>query len=195
MDMYSIKWTRLQAEIFRFFSIKAGQSLNLRGIARSLKKSPSAVSHALTDLEKEGLIKIKKAENMNLLSIEFDRDNQRAIELKRVENLKLIYESGLAKFLEENFPGCTVILFGSYSRGDDYFGGDKDIWVDKGEGRRSDIDIAVIGSKEKRLKLTEFDKKLERTIFINFYPSFKEIHKHLKDNILNGIVLSGSVDL
>ncbi len=193
--MYTIKWTRLQAEIFRFLSIKAGQSLNLRGIARSLKRSPTAVSQALNDLEKEGLVKIKKAENMNLLSIEFNRDNPRAIELKRVENIKLIYESGLAKFLEESFPGCTVILFGSYSRGDDFFGGDGDIWIDKGEGHRSDIDIAVIGSKEKQLKLGEFDKKLERTVFINFYPSFKEIHKHLKDNILNGIVLSGSIDL
>ena len=195
MDMYTIKWTRLQAEIFRFLSIKAGQSLNLRGIARPLKMSPTAVSHALNDLEKEGFVKIKKAEKMNLLSIEFNRDNQKAIELKRVENLKLIYESGLAKFLEEIFPGCTVILFGSYSRGEDYFGSDGDIWVDKGEGYRSDIDIAIIGSKEKHVKLTEFDKKLERTININFYPSFKDIHKHLRDNILNGIVLSGSVDL
>ncbi len=188
MDMYAIKWTRLQAEIFRFLSIKAGQSLNLRGIARPLKRSPSAVSHALTELEREGLIKIKKAEKMNLLSIEFNRDNQRAIELKRVENLKLIYESGLARFLEESFPGCTVILFGSYSRGED-------VWTNATEEHISDIDIAVIGSKGKQVKLTEFDKKLERTININFYSSFKEIHKHLRDNILNGIALSGSVDL
>jgi len=192
--MYNIKWTRLQAEIFRFLCIKAGQSLNLRGIARPLKRSPTAVSHALKVLEKEGIIKIKKAEKMNLLSIEFNRDNQRAIELKRMENLKLIYESGLVKFLENSFPGATIILFGSYSRGDDYFGG-SDMWIDKEEGHRSDIDIAIIGRKEKQINLTEFDKKLERTVFINFYQSLKEIHKHLKDNILNGIILSGSVDL
>ncbi|MBI2045051.1 nucleotidyltransferase domain-containing protein [Candidatus Pacearchaeota archaeon] len=186
MDTYTIKWTRLQTEVFRFLCIKAGQSLNLREIAKSLKKSPTAVSKSLQDLEKEGLVKVRKIGNMNLLSIEFNRDNEIAIELKRVENLKLIYESGLAKFLEENFPGTTIILFGSYSRGDD-------AWTN--EETKSDIDIAIIGTKSKEIKLTEFNKKLERTVIINFYPSFKEIHKHLKDNILNGIVLSGSVDL
>jgi len=188
MDMYGIRWTRLQAEIFRFLSIKAGQSLNLRGIARPLKRSPTAVSKALQDLEKEGLIKVKKSDNIRLLSIELNRDNEKAIELKRVENLKLIYESGLANFLEESFPGTTIILFGSYSRGDD-------VWTNETEENRSDIDIAVIGTKGKDIELTKFDKKLERTIIINFYPSFKEIHKHLRDNILNGIILSGSVDI
>ena len=188
MDMYTIKWTRLQSEIFRFFCIKTGQTFNLREISRSLKRSPTAVSTSLKQLEKEGLIKVKKSENMNLLSIEFNRNNQKAIELKRVENLKLIYESGLAKFLEENFPGNTIILFGSYSRGEDVLTGEA-------EENKSDIDVAIIGTKEKDIKLTEFDKKLERSVIINFYLSFKKIHKYLKDSILNGILLSGGVDL
>ncbi|MBU0894936.1 MAG: nucleotidyltransferase domain-containing protein [Nanoarchaeota archaeon] len=188
MDMYIIKWTRLQAEIFRFLCIKAGHNFNLRSIARPLKKSPTAVSKALQDLEKEGLIKIGKADKIRLLSIGFNRDDEKAIELKRIENLKLIYESGLAKFLEESFPGTTIILFGSYSRGDD-------VWANSTEENRSDIDIAIIGTKGKDIKLADFNKKLERTIIINFYLSFKKIHKHLRDNILNGIVLSGSVDL
>lgn len=188
MDMYQIKWTRLQSEIFRLLCIKSGQSLNLRGLARPLKKSPTAVSNALQELEKEGLIKVKKTGNINLLSIELNRDNQDAINMKRVENLKMIYESGLAKFLQDSFPGTTIILFGSYSRGDDVRG-------NGGEEHRSDIDIAIIGTKGKKVKLIEFDKKLERIVVINFYPSFKEIHKHLRDSILNGILLSGSIDV
>ncbi len=188
MDMYKVKWTRLQAEIFRFLCINAGKELNLRNIARQLKKSPTAVSNALKDLVNDGIVKLKRAENMNLLSIEFNRDNRRAIELKRVENLKLIYESGLVTFLEDKFGGFNIILFGSYSRGDD-------VWTNKIEEYRSDIDIAIIGCKERQIDLEEFDKKLGRTIIINFYSSFAEIHKHLKENILNGIVLSGSVTL
>ncbi len=188
MDMYQIKWTRLQSEIFRLLCIKAGQSLNLRGIARHLKRSPTAISNALQGLEKEGWIKIKKADNINLLSIELNRNNQEAINMKRVENLKLIYESGLAKFLQDSFPGTTIILFGSYSRGEDF-------WTNASEEHKSDIDIAVIGTKGKDVELTKFDKKLERIVLINFYPSFKEIHKHLRDSILNGILLSGSIDL
>jgi len=99
MDIYKLKWTRLQSEIFRFFCIKAGQTLNLRGIARPLKVSPTAVSKALIKLEEEKLITIKKSKTMNLLSIEFNRDNQQAIEMKRIENFKMIYQSKLSEFL------------------------------------------------------------------------------------------------
>ncbi|MBS3167156.1 nucleotidyltransferase domain-containing protein [Candidatus Woesearchaeota archaeon] len=188
MDTYHIKWTNLQSEIFRLLCIKAGTSLNLRSIARHLKKSPTAVSNALKGLKKEELINVKKIENLNLLSIELNRDNSTAIELKRVENLKIIYESQIIKTLRDNFPGSTIILFGSYSKGED-------INSNKTEEYHSDIDIAIIGTKEKNINLTKFDKLLERRVVLNFYPSFKEIHKHLKDNILNGIILSGSVDL
>ena len=188
MDMYKVKWTRLQAEIFRFLCIKAGQTLNLRGIARPLKVSPTAVSNALAELEKEKFVTVKKSKTMNLLSIEFNRDNQQAIEMKRVENLKMIYQSGLSEFLFNKFPGCTIILFGSYSKGED-------LGIGETEENRSDIDIAIIGTKGKETDLTKFDKMLEKTVFINFYKSWNDIHKHLKENILNGINLSGGVEL
>lgn len=186
MDTYQIKWTKLQLEIFRLLCIKSGQTLNIRSIARLLKKSPTSISNALHDLERHGLIKVKKADNMNLFSIELNRSNPEVINMKRIENLKLIYESGFARFLRDSFPGTAIILFGSYSRGED-------VWID--EENKSDIDIAIIGTKNRNVKLTEFNKRLERTITINFYPTFKEIHKHLRDSILNGILLSGSVDL
>ena len=96
----------------------------------------------------------------------------------------MIYESGLARFLQNSFPGATIILFGSYSRGEDV--------------QTSDVDIAVIGLKGKKnneLNLTIFERLLQKKIIINFYHSFKEIHKHLKENILNGIILSGGVEL
>lgn len=186
MDMYTLKWTRLQAEIFRLFCVKAGQKLNLRETARALKVTPTAVSKALLSLEKENLIKIQKSKTINLLSIEFNRDNQRAIELKRVENLKMIYESGLSDFLFNEFPGTTVFLFGSYSRGED-------TWVNA--ENRSDIDIAVIGTKHRGIDLTKFNMILERDVIINYYTSWTDIHKHLRNNILNGIVLKGSVEI
>jgi len=188
MDMYKLKWTRLQSEIFRFLCIKAGQIINLHGIAKPLKVSPTAVSNALVELKKEKLVIVKKSKTMNLLSIEFNRDNQQAIEMKRVENLKMIYQSGLSKFLFNKFPGCTIILFGSYSKGED-------VWIGEKEENRSDIDIAIIGIKGKEIDLTKFDKMLEKIVFINFYKSWNDIHKHLKESILNGINLSGGVEL
>jgi predicted nucleotidyltransferase len=186
MDMYKVKWTRLQTEIFRFFCIKAGQKLNLRETARALNVSPTAVSNSLGLLEKEELIKIKKSSPFNLFSIEFNRDNPKSIELKRVENLRLIYESELYDFLFNEFPGCTIILFGSYSKGED-------ILIT--EENSSDIDIAIIGIKEKKIDLKNFDKLLERKININYYESWPKIHKHLKNNIASGILLKGGIEL
>ena len=187
MDMYKVKWTRLQTEVFRFLCIKAGQNFNLSEIAKSLSVSSTAVSKALPELEKAGLINARKSKTMNLMSIELNRDSEKTVELKRVENLRMIYESGLVDFLEDKFPGATIILFGSYSRGEDILAKDE-------KGQDSDIDIAIIRRKEKNLELKEFDKKFEKRISVNFYDSFNKIHKHLKDSIFNGILLSGSVE-
>ncbi len=179
--MYTIKWTQMQATILRVLCIKAGTSVSLRGIARMIKKTPTAVSNALSTLKKVGMIKAEKSKNMNLLSIELNRDDPQALAFKRVENLRMIYESGIVGYLKEHFQGSTMILFGSYSKGEDTV--------------QSDIDIAIIGAKEKNLDLRVFDKLFERKVSINFYKSFKDIHKHLLDNILNGILLNGGVDI
>ena len=187
MDMYQVNWTRLQSEIFRLFCVKSGVRLNIREIARALRVTPTAVSKALPELEKEGIVKIKKHGKINLVLVEFNRDNSRAIQLKRAENLKFIYESGVFGLLYNEFPGCTIILFGSYSRGEDVY--------TETEENRSDIDIAIIGIHGKEVDVAKFEKMLERKININFYESFEKIHKNLKDNILNGIVLSGGVDI
>ena len=188
INLYKPKFSLLQQEILRYLVIKAGMPFNARGLARPLNRTQAGIVKVLLGLEKEGLVKIKKDEDSGGWSIEFNRDNPKAIDFKRVENLKMIYESGLVKFLEDSFPGTSIILFGSYSRGED-------VWINESEGHVSDIDISIIGTKGKEIELAKFDKLLERTIITNFYPSFKEIHKNLKDSILNGILLSGSVDL
>ncbi len=181
VDMYKLKFTILQLEILRFLFIKAGASFNARGVAKPLKVSQTAVSKALPLLEKEGLVGIEKDKQSGRWAIKLNRDNPKVTALKRAENLKMLYESGTISFLEDTLPGATIILFGSYSRGDDT--------------TKSDIDIAVIGRKEKNLELKQFENALERKINLNFYASFNEIHKELKENLCNGIVLIGGIEL
>jgi predicted nucleotidyltransferase len=188
MEIYKLKWTRLQNEIFRYLCIRPGNSINQRGIAKALNVSPTAIAKSIKRLEEDEIIKVKKDNDSKRLSIEFNIENEKVINLKRIENLKMIYQSKLVKFLEDNFPGTTIILFGSYSRGED-------IWSDESEKHSSDIDIAIIGTKEKEIELKKFNEILNRKIILNFYPSFNKIHKYLKNNILNGIILAGSVEL
>jgi predicted nucleotidyltransferase len=175
------KLTNLQQAILRLLFVKAGVSLNQRQIANAIRVSAPAVMKALPGLEKEDLIQIKQDRETKRWEIKLNRDNYKVVQLKRADNLKLIYETGLADYLETEFAGATIILFGSYSMGEDT--------------ANSDIDIAVVERKDKLVNVEDYAKKLNRAININFYDSWKVIHKHLRNNILNGIVLHGSVNI
>lgn len=181
MDIYKLKFTILQQEVLRFLFIKSGMSFTERALAKHLNVSPTAVSNAIKVLEKKELLRVRKDKVSGRLSIGLNKDNPNIYFMKRVENLRLIYESGLAAYLSERFPGSTIILFGSYSFGEDI--------ID------SDIDIAIIGSGEKDLDVEKFSKLLERGISLNFYDNLNEVNKNLKENILNGIAISGGVKL
>lgn len=181
VNIYEQKLTNLQQGILRLLFVKTGTSLNARKISKSLEVSQPAVSKALPLMEKENLIIVEKDRDTGRLSIELNRENHKVLQLKRADNLKLIYESGLADFLEKEFAGATIILFGSYSKGEDTI--------------KSDIDISVIGRKDKKLDINKFEAVLERKININFYESFIKIHKNLRENIFNGIVLYGGIEI
>lgn len=181
INIYELKLTNLQQRIIRLLCVRAGKQFNALALAKSLKVSQPAVSKAIPYLEKLGMIKSEKDKESGRFSIELNRDNHKVVQLKRADNLKVIYESGLADFLEKEFAGATIIIFGSYSNGTDIY--------------NSDMDIAVIGRKDKQINLETFEKILEKKVNINFYKSFKEIHQHLKENLFNGIVLSGGVEL
>lgn len=181
MDTYKLKFTRLQNEIFRFLCMNAGKNFNKREISKKLNVSPTAIAKSLILLENEKLITLEREGNINLTNVSFNRDFQKTINLKRVENLKIIYESNICDFLEENFPGTTIILFGSYSDGEDIIS--------------SDIDIAIIGTKGKELNLTKFQKIFKKELNLSFYENWKGIDKGLRENIINGTVLIGGIEL
>lgn len=174
MDIYKLKFTKLQSGIFRLLCIKAGEALTQGQIARLLHVSPTAVSKALAGLN--NLVTIEKSTLANFVKL---KDTKNVTAHKRAENLKLLIESGFEEEILERFPGTTIVLFGSFSRGEDT--------VD------SDIDIAVIGAKEKRINVEKYEKILERSITIQFFITIK--NKHLKQSILNGITLQGAVEL
>ena len=181
VNIYKLKLTNLQRGVLRLLYVKAGISLNQRQISKILEVTQPAIMKALPQLEKDNLIKIKQDKETKRWSIELNRDYHIVIQLKRADNLRQIYETGLADFLEKEFAGAAIILFGSYSKGEDII--------------NSDIDIAVIGRRDKQIDLSVYEKKLERKININFYESFKGIHKNLKENLCNGIILVGGVEL
>src|SRR3989338_3396697 len=138
VNIYKLKLTILQNEMLRLLFINAGNPMNGREMAQSLTVSQPAISKALPLLEKNSLVLVKKDPRSKRLLITPNRENNEVIWLKRADNLKQVYESGLVKFLNDSLPGTTVILFGSYSSGEDTM--------------QSDIDLAVIGIKYKDME-------------------------------------------
>lgn len=180
MDVHKLKFTSLQFEILRVLCTRVGNALTQRAIATRLDVSPTAVAKALPLLQKEGFVTVEPSTTGQANKVELNRSTPAVIGYKRVQNLAMLYESGLVTTLEEAFPGATIVLFGSYGRGEDTL--------------KSDIDIAIIGAKPKDVRLSQ-EKLLERTITLQYYDSVREIHSHLLSNICNGIVLVGAIEL
>lgn len=180
-DTCKLELTDLQRKIIRLFFIKAGSSLTENSVAKHLGVARQSVSKALPFLKEKQVLIIEKDEESKRLSIMLNRDDHKVIWMKRCDNVLQIYESGLVQFFHDHFPEATIILFGSYSYGEDTL--------------KSDIDIAIIGSLQKDVDLSKYEQLLERQININYYKSFKLIHANLLNNILNGITIKGVIAL
>ena len=165
----------LERTAFRILCIHAGEALSQSAIAERAGATPQGVAKALRTLSEENLATIERDERLMLNRVTL---HENATHYKRAENLLQLAESGLIDHLIEKNPTATIVLFGSYSRGEDTI--------------TSDIDIAIIGPS-RDTDLAAFETKLFRTISINRYESFKTIHAQLRENLCNGIVLAGSI--
>lgn len=181
VNKHKLKLTLLQQEIVRLFYKKVEMKMHPRTIALLLDVSHPAVSKSLPLLVEKNFLILQKEKNSPRFLVSLNRDNPLIIGLKRAENLKSLYESGFVLALYDHFPSATIILFGSYAFGEDT--------------STSDIDIATIGATPKNVDFSYFEKEFERSITINYYPSFQDIQKPLLNNILNGIILKGAVEL
>ena len=173
------KLTVVEQEIMSLLCLRVGSPINQRGIANIIGYSSPSVARGLSVLGKIGLINVERDRLMNLVMVELNRDSRDAILYKRLENIRLVYESGVIDFLSENFPGCVVILFGSYSYGEDSVS--------------SDVDIAVVGAKRRCLDFKKYEKILNRNISVNFYDDFNSISAEIKGSLCNGVNLAGGL--
>ncbi len=154
------------------------RSYHIREISRLTGLSTTGVVRAVKELKKEGLLISKKEIKVELVSPYFEGN---FVLMKRLYNIYFLYDSGLIDFLKKEFEQPeAIVLFGSYSNGTD--------------GEKSDIDIAVIGSKPQETRLENFEKKLARKIKIHMVDP-KKAEKPFKNSLANGIVLEGFVEI
>jgi len=99
---------------------------------------------------------------------------------KRNDVLLRLHESGLVDFLADKFAPDSIVLFGSASRGEDV--------------EESDLDILLI-AKEESVDLRKFENTLKRKISLQFEQKVSDIPKDLMNNVVNGIVVHGYLEV
>lgn len=163
-------------KLLEIFFDKPTREFHIRELSRITKISPPTVLLAVKMLEKQGMLATYRKGNMKIVktfsSVQFHR-------AKRVRNIQKIYESGIIDYLTQEYENPkTIILFGSFSRGDDV--------------ETSDIDMAVITNMHKEPDLKFFEKKLGRKISIHELD-VRKISKEFYNNLVNGIVMEGAI--
>jgi len=150
-------------------------------ISKKSKLAHTSAKSYLISLKKNGIIQetIEKKGKRNFPIYMANLANPKYKLYKKLFNLNKILDSGLVDFLRDKFMPRTIILFGSYSRGEDV--------------ENSDIDIFV-EAKKQEVNLQQFENKLKRKISLHFNENFNNYSKELKNNIINGEILYGYLD-
>lgn len=149
-------------------------------ISKKSKLAHTSVKKHLTTLKNISVIKesIEEKGNRKYPIYKADINNETYKYYKKIYNILQLKE--VTKFLKDNLMPNSIVLFGSYQKGEDL--------------ENSDIDI-FIECKEEKIDLTKFKKQLNRNIQLHFKKNFNEYPKELKNNIINGIVLDGYLEV
>lgn len=161
-------------KVARLFFDKPEQKFHIREIARLTGLSAPGVIRIVSKLKRAGILvseKEKVVENVGASK------TTRFIQLKRCYNLISLFDSGLVDFLNQAYEEPeAIVVFGSYSKGEDF--------------SESDIDIAVVTKKEVEIDLKKFEKALARKINVHEIR-LKGCEPEFLNNLANGIMLSG----
>lgn len=153
------------------------QRISVRDYARRRKISPPSASSLLNKLQKEGLLKREDERNYHFFTA--NKDSYLFIHLSRIYWLIKLKNSGLINYLEKELVNPLVILFGSFSKAE--------------VTPNSDVDIAILRAKSKKLNIEHFEQKLDRKIHMLFFNDLELAkRKELQNSILNGVIISGS---
>ena len=154
----------------------------LKELSLKAKLSHTSVKNLLNELLKEKLIReeIEKKGKRNF-PVYFSNFEEESFKFfKKLNNLMELNRSNLIKVLQEEFFPKSIVLFGSYSQGEDI--------------EESDIDL-FLESSPKEFDTQKYEKRVGRKINLLFSENFNKLNKNLKQNILNGIVLQGAIEI
>ena len=170
----------IKKQIENYFFQHPTVRLRVRQLERELKLPLPSVIRYCAELEKERICKREKFSGISTFAA--DRNSEKYLLEKRLYNIQQLFHSGVIDYLVKEYSNPTIILFGSYFRGEDT--------------EESDIDLYIQTPSKTEIKIEKFEKVLKRKVQVFQYKNLKEISNfHLVNNILNGITLHGFVEV
>ncbi len=160
------------------------RAFHIREIAKVTRISHTAVRRYLKKLEKEEFLIKKPTKPYPTFSANLS--SKKYLNLKLFYNLEKIRESGIVESLEHKLSYPTIVLFGSFAKALD--------------DENSDVDICVLTDANANLDLKDFEKEIERPVSLHIFnrkkwDESKEKNPDMINNICNGIVLSGQIEV
>jgi|SRR3989344_2614359 len=170
----------IKTRIKEFFFLNPTIKLRVRQMEREIKiPLPSAIRYT-KELEQEKILKSAVITNVKFYSAY--RTSDTFLLEKKLFNIKCLFSSGLINYLIEELSNPAIIVFGSFSKGEDI--------------EKSDIDLYIESLARKLVNLQKFEEKIGKTIQIFWYKNITEIdNKNLANNIINGTILNGFIKI
>lgn len=161
------------------------KEFSLSDVAKETGVAKANLGRIISNLQVISFLTIEKLSK--IWRIKANRANWHFLRNKIVYNLSFVYQGGLVEFLYENYKHPkSIVLFGSFRKGEDISGSDIDIAIEEEDFK----EYKILGLRE----LSEFEKQIGRKIQIHEFNK-KVIDINLFNNIANGIVLIGFLEV
>jgi len=154
---------------------KPNSTFHIRGLAKETGFSTTAITKSIKELEQQNLITVEKtAITTNIRS---NIESKKYQFYKKILNLYRIEQYNLLELLQKTYRAKTIVLFGSFARGEDIEG--------------SDIDFLIITNKREKINLSKYEKIFQRKINLHVVSSLNKSTNEFKNGIANGVILHG----
>lgn len=163
------------------FFHEPNKQFELLTISKQISLAHTSVKKHLLTLIDLQIIEKKHAQigNKNNFYYIANKRHPKFIQYKKIYNGEMIQNSGIINYLEQQTQPNCIVLFGSYQKGED--------------SEQSDIDLFV-ESSEVPVDITYYEKILNKKIQLHFKKSFQDYPIELKNNIINGYIVSGYLE-
>lgn len=163
MVLKNQKWDKILELLFN----RPNSEFTIRGISKMTKIPTSSVQRCLKKLRNKGFI---TKENKAVITPYFKF-------VKAFSIIDEMFKIGLVDYLNKTLNPSVIIVFGSARKGE--------------YAEESDIDLFIEATKETKVNLSKFEKKIGHRIQLFVEKDIKDLPPKLFNNVVNGIKLGG----